>query len=133
METKRLPAERDRVAPDGCDVRLLLEVGGGGMAHFELGPGETSIAIKHRTVEEVWYFLNGRGEMWRADEDGEQVTDDVGSGVCISIQSGITFQFRCFWYEPLSAIGATMPRWPGVDETIQTEGCWPATVASGPA
>ena len=35
------------------------------MAHFELPPGETSTAVAHRTVEEVWFFLGGRGEMWR--------------------------------------------------------------------
>ena len=30
----RLPAEPDVVAPDGSNVRVLLGVRGGGMAHF---------------------------------------------------------------------------------------------------
>ncbi|MCL5005534.1 MAG: hypothetical protein M1404_03285 [Acidobacteria bacterium] len=38
FETKRLPLERDAVAPDGSDVRVLLKLKGGSMAHFELGP-----------------------------------------------------------------------------------------------
>lgn len=35
-----LPAERTAVAPDGSDVRVLLGVAGGGMAHFQLKPGK---------------------------------------------------------------------------------------------
>ena len=53
FETKRLPAAPTAVAPDGSDVRVLLELRGGGLAHFELGPGETSVAVRHRTVEEI--------------------------------------------------------------------------------
>ncbi|MFN0094383.1 MAG: hypothetical protein ACKVVT_06355, partial [Dehalococcoidia bacterium] len=53
------------LAPDGSDVRPLLRLAGGSMAHFTLAPGETSRAVRHRTVEEVWYILAGTGEMWR--------------------------------------------------------------------
>ena len=49
--TRRLPAQRDVVAPDGSDVRILLGLERGGMAHFELAPGRTSKAVAHRTVE----------------------------------------------------------------------------------
>jgi hypothetical protein len=51
FQTKHLPAERQAVAPDGSDVRILLGLKGGGMAHFELAPGRTSKAVTHRTVE----------------------------------------------------------------------------------
>jgi mannose-6-phosphate isomerase-like protein (cupin superfamily) len=61
--TRRLPAQRDVVAPDGSDVRILLGLERGGMAHFELAPGRTSKAVAHRSVEEIWYFVGGRGEM----------------------------------------------------------------------
>jgi mannose-6-phosphate isomerase-like protein (cupin superfamily) len=131
MDTKTLPAQRDAVAPDGSDVRILLEVGGGGMAHFELGPGQTSHAIRHRTVEEIWYFLTGRGQMWRLAADGEESIVDVAPGVSISIPLATTFQFRSFGFEPLSAIGATMPPWPGDGEAIPAEGPWTPTVAAG--
>jgi hypothetical protein len=53
MQTKRLPARPNDVAPDGSDVRVLLGVAGGGMAHFELGPKQTSVAVVHRSVEEI--------------------------------------------------------------------------------
>jgi hypothetical protein len=32
FETKRLPIQRDVIAPDGSDVRILLGLQGGGMA-----------------------------------------------------------------------------------------------------
>ena len=56
FETQRLPAAPDVVALDGSDVRILLGLRGGGMAHFTLAPGATSRAVAHRTVEEIWYF-----------------------------------------------------------------------------
>ena len=83
FSTKRLPVERDYIAPDGSDVRILLGLGGGGTAHFELAPGQTSVAVAHRTVEEIWYFLRGRGEMRRKLADQEEVVP-VDPGVCIT-------------------------------------------------
>ena len=56
FETMRLPAVPTEVAPDGSDVRVLLKLVAGGLAHFELGPGQVSAATRHRTVEEIWYF-----------------------------------------------------------------------------
>jgi len=126
-ETRRLPAKPDAVAPDGSDVRLLLGLDGGGMAHFELPPGETSTAVTHKTVEEIWYFLSGRGEMWRKTGETEEITE-VETGTCITIPLGTHFQFRSFGDEPLAAIGVTMPPWPGEEEAAVVDGCWEPTV-----
>ena len=68
FETKPLPAVPDIIAPDGSDVRVLLKTPRGGMAHFELAGGRVSDAIFHRTVDEIWFVLSGRGEMWRSRE-----------------------------------------------------------------
>ena len=130
FSTKRLPVERDVIAPDGSDVRNLLGLGGGGMAHFELAPGQTSVAEAHHTVEEIWYFLSGRGEMWRKLGDQELVVP-VESGVCLTIPVGTHFQFRSFGYEPLAAIGVTIPPWPGAGEAYEVKGKWPPTVPPG--
>ena len=73
FDTKRLPATPDVIATDGSNVRVLLGLAGGGMAHFELAAGETATAVTHRTVEEIWYFLHGQGEMWRRQEGREEV------------------------------------------------------------
>ena len=133
MQTKSLGTAPDVVAPDGSDVRILLGVAGGTMAHFELAAGETSIAVRHRTVEELWYFVGGRGEMWRRGPDGDESVVAVGTGVCIDIPLGTTFQFRASADRPLSAIGATMPPWPGEGEAIVSEGPWEPTVGPGSA
>ena len=74
-ETKRLSVERQAIAPDGSDVRTLLGLRGGGMAHFELPPGQTSTAVTHKTVEEIWFVLSGRGQMWRRTEGQEETVE----------------------------------------------------------
>jgi mannose-6-phosphate isomerase-like protein (cupin superfamily) len=127
-ETKRLPATPDVVAPDGSDVRILLGLAGGGLAHFELAAGETSIAVVHRTVEEIWFFVGGRGEMWRAHGEREEVVE-VEPGIALTIPLGTRFQFRATGPEPLAAIGVTMPPWPGEDEAVTVDGRWAPTVA----
>ena len=123
FETKRLPVERDVVAPDGSDVRVLLQLAGGGMAHFELAPGRTSAAVAHRTVEEIWYFVGGSGEMWRRQGDQEEIVP-VARGVAVTIPVGTRFQFRALGKEPLAAVAITMPPWPGEGEAYQVEGKW---------
>jgi mannose-6-phosphate isomerase-like protein (cupin superfamily) len=131
FQTKRLPAQPNAVAPDGSDVRVLLGVAGGGLAHFELGPNETSVAVVHRTVEEIWYFLQGRGEMWRRLGEHDEIVG-VSTGVCVTIPVGTEFQFRSFGHEPLAAIGATIPPWPDSGEATLVDGFWEPTVAPGP-
>ena len=123
FETKILSEKRDVVAPDGSAVRILLGLKGGGMAHFELAPGQTSKAVTHRTVEEIWHFVSGSGEMWR-EQEGREECVLVGPGVCLTIPLGTRFQFRSFGPEPLAAIGVTMPPWPGEGEAVAVEGKW---------
>jgi mannose-6-phosphate isomerase-like protein (cupin superfamily) len=129
FETKRLPGERDLVAPDGSDVRILLGLQSGGMAHFELAAGRTSSAVSHRAVEEIWYFVSGRGEMWRRQGEREEIVK-IEPGVCLTIPQGTHFQFRSFGPGPLAAVGVTMPPWPGEGEALPVEGEWPPTVSS---
>ena len=125
--TKRLPLQRDAVAPDGSDVRLLLALSAGSLAHFELAPGTTSIAVAHRTVEEIWYFLSGRGAMWRRLDGHEEIVP-VDVGVSITLPVGTHFQFRSFGNGPLTAVGITMPPWPGDGESFEVSGKWTPTV-----
>ena len=130
FETKALPARPDAVAPDGSHVRVLLRVGRGSAAHFELAPGTTSIAVAHGHVDEIWYFLSGRGEMWRRDTTQEQIVP-VGPGVCVTIPSGTRFQFRALGDEPLTAFGVTMPPWPDEGDASPVEGRWAPTRPGG--
>ena len=111
-------------APDGSDVRVLLALKGGSMAHFELGEGRVSRAVAHRTVDEIWYILAGLGVMWRQLGDQEE-TVRLEPGVCITIPHGTKFQFRSLGPGPLQAVAITMPPWPGDQEAYFVEGIWP--------
>jgi mannose-6-phosphate isomerase-like protein (cupin superfamily) len=125
FETKRLPASPDIIAPDGSDVRILLATPRGGMAHFELAAGRASEAIRHRTVDEIWFILSGSGEMWRSHDKREEVVA-LGPGMCVTIPVGTHFQFRAMAGEPLKAVGVTMPPWPGPHEAMPVAGRWNA-------
>jgi len=127
FETRLLPRDRDAVAPDGSEVRILLGLKGGGIAHFSLGPGRTSKAVTHRTIEEIWFFVSGRGEMWRK-QGARETVEDVEAGTCVTIPLGTRFQFRSVGSEPLAAVAVTMPPWPGEDEAVVVEGVWKPTV-----
>ncbi len=125
--TKHVSATPDAIAPDGSEVRILARGTRGGLALFTLPPGAVAKAVAHRTVEEVWYFAAGRGRMWRKLGDEEEVTE-VAAGVSLALPVGTHFQFRCDGPEPLVALGATMPPWPGEGEAYFVAGKWPATV-----
>ena len=127
FETKQLPDDPDAIAPDGSKVRILLGLKGGGMAHFELPPGQISTAVTHKTVEEIWYILSGRGEMWRKTGETEQVVE-LSEGLCLTIPLGTHFQFRAFGDEPLAAVAITMPPWNDQDEAQIVPGKWKPNV-----
>jgi mannose-6-phosphate isomerase-like protein (cupin superfamily) len=128
FDTKRLPETPDVTAPDGSNVRVLLALAGGSMAHFELAPGLVSIPVAHRTVEEVWYILGGRGEMWRREGEYVEVTA-LEPGLCITIPVGTAFQFRSEGPESLKAVAVTMPPWPGDGEAYEVQGAWQPKLA----
>ena len=121
--TRHLAAQPDAIAPDGSEVRLLAASKLGSMAQFSLPAGKISIAVCHRTVEELWYFTSGRGRLWRKTKNAEE-TIDVYAGVSISIPVGTHFQFRSDSVEPLRAVGVTMPPWSGDDEAFAVPGIW---------
>ena len=127
FETKHLPRKADAIAPDGSEVRVLCQLSRGGLALFSLPPNTVSKAVAHRTVEEVWYIVSGKGRMWRKLGDQEEVAE-LGPGTSLTIPTGTHFQFRCDGPEPLNAIGATMPPWPGENEAFFVDGTWQPTV-----
>ncbi len=123
FSTTTLPADPTVTAPDGSDVRVLLRLSGGSMAHFQLAAGAVSKAVRHRTVEEIWYVLGGSGQMWRCQGEREE-TVDLAPGTCLTIPVGTAFQFRAGDGGPLSAVAVTMPPWPGEDEAVFVDGRW---------
>jgi mannose-6-phosphate isomerase-like protein (cupin superfamily) len=95
------------------------------MVHCTLPPGGVSKAVMHRTVEEVWYFLEGAGQVWRKS-GGEEDVLDVSAGLSLSIPLGTHFQFRNTGTTPLRFVIITMPPWPGADEAVRVADHWTA-------
>jgi mannose-6-phosphate isomerase-like protein (cupin superfamily) len=123
FETRRLGASCDVIAPDGSEIRLLAGLAGGALCHCTLPPRATSRAVRHRTVEEVWFCVEGRGEVWRRAGDREDVVAFV-PGVALTIPLGTHFQFRNVGEAPLRFLIATMPPWPGTEEAVRVPDHW---------
>jgi mannose-6-phosphate isomerase-like protein (cupin superfamily) len=128
LQTKILADSPDATAPDGTAVRLLTALPGGSFAHFELPAGAVSHAVAHHTVEEIWYFVAGEGEIWRRLGNEESVVAVV-AGVSVTIPLGTHFQVRAGPRAPLAFVAVTMPPWPGATEAYPVDGRWTATVA----
>jgi mannose-6-phosphate isomerase-like protein (cupin superfamily) len=122
LQSKTLSPAPDAHAPDGSEVRLLAALKGGSFAHFTLPPGRVSLAVTHRTVEEIWYVVAGEGEVWRKLGREESVTP-ARPGVALTIPLGTHFQFRA-GPAGLSFVAVTMPPWPGAEEAHSVPGRW---------
>ena len=119
------PAERhDVLAPDGSEIRFLPQLRGGSMVHCTLPPGAVSLAVAHRTVDELWYVLSGEGELWRRQGDLEEIVA-LTPHTAHSLPLGTQFQFRNPGPEPLVIVIVTMPPWPGMDEAVRVVDHWP--------
>ena len=123
LDYKPLASDCDTLAPDGSEIRLLSSASRGSMVHCTLNPGEVSLPVAHRTVDEVWYFLEGSGQVWRQLGEQERVAE-VAPGVSLSIPVGAHFQFRTTGDRPLRFLIVTMPPWPGEDEAYRVPGQW---------
>ena len=126
LQTLTLPTERDVVAPDGADIRVLLVTDQASMAHGTLAVGQTSMAVTHRTVAEMWYVVGGSAEVWRRLA-GEESVVTVSAGDALTVPHGVDFQYRTVGDAPFRFIMCTMPAWPGPDEAVPVTGTWDET------
>jgi|SRR5215218_6174053 len=123
FETIHLPAEVTVLAPDTSEIRVLLRNEHASVAHGTLPAGRVSLAIKHKTVHEIWYILGGEGELWRRTAHQDEVVH-LRAGVSVTIPAGADFQFRTISEEPLRFIMCTTPPWPGHDEAVLVDAHW---------
>ena len=133
-EAPQLPVGRrnpspDTHAPDGSEIRLLIDqrhaARRASLVEVTLPPGQVSRPVRHRTVEEIWYILEGQGQVWRCPPTAKPdsvppVT--VSSGDTLVIPTGWRFQFSADTTETLRFLCYTSPPWPGPDEAQPTEG-----------
>ena len=116
----RAPRAPDAIAPDGSEIRLLATGAHGAtrasVCEVRLPPGAVSRPVSHRSVEEIWYVLEGRGQVWRCPPESEVDPVDVRPGDTLVIPTGWRFQFRAAPDSALRFVCFTSPPWPGPDE-----------------
>jgi mannose-6-phosphate isomerase-like protein (cupin superfamily) len=102
----------DAIAPDGSEIYYrVVDASRASLVEVVLQPGRITRAVRHRTVEEIWYFLGGTGRVWL---DGE--LEDVQAGSTFVIPVGRAFQFEATGNDALRFLCYTSPPWPGDDE-----------------
>lgn len=107
----------DAIAPDGSEISYLVsDARRAGLVAVRLPAGDTSRPVRHRTVEEIWYFLAGEGRVWRRSPGGEPLVVAVGPGSVLTIPTGWAFQFEAGPDADLRFLCYTSPPWPGPDE-----------------
>ena len=126
------------IAPDGSAVRLLLTQEQGAtrcsVVEVAIPAGAVSRPVRHRTVEEVWYVVEGEGEVWRCPPDtppSAVAPVSVTPGAALTIPTGWSFQFKAGSRVGLRFICVTIPAWPGMDEAgeVGEGGLGPPTLA----
>ena len=110
-------------APDGSQIRVLPTMTGGGLAHCTLEVGQISRAVAHKSIEEIWYFIEGHGKLWLKQDEQEDMID-IYPHLSITIPAGTHFQFRNTGPFPLRFLIVTMPPWPGESEAYPVKGFW---------
>ena len=127
----------DVTAPDGSEIRFLIDqrhqAGAASLVEVTLPAGRVSRPIWHRRVEEVWYVLQGQGEVWRRPPDADPApyaAVAVKPGDSLVIPPRWRFQFSASDSEELRFLCFTVPPWPGDDEAQPAGfgGLGPATV-----
>jgi mannose-6-phosphate isomerase-like protein (cupin superfamily) len=108
LEINHLKSKYDYLAPDTSEILLLLHMRDAGLAHCTIPPKAISKAKVHKYVDEIWYFIQGHGIVWR--REGKNVQEhNVKQGICLTIPAGTHFQFRNIGPESLVFLIVTMP------------------------
>ena len=123
----RAAVAADYISPDGAEIRLILRPEVEGTVNHSVceavfRPGQVSLAVRHRSVEESWYVLEGDADVWRRAPDGNAVITRIGPGDALDIPPGFGFQLRVAGPHRLRMICSTAPPWPGPEEAIPIEG-----------
>jgi mannose-6-phosphate isomerase-like protein (cupin superfamily) len=112
----------DAIAPDGSEIyHLVGDAERASLVEVRLPAGRTSKPVRHRTVEEIWYFLAGEGRVWRQPPAGEPSVQRVGPGSVLTIPTGWAFQFQADGGADLRFLCYTAPPWPGDEEAQAAE------------
>jgi mannose-6-phosphate isomerase-like protein (cupin superfamily) len=110
----------DAIAPDGSEIHFrVLDAQRASLVEVVLHAGRTSRPVRHRTVEEIWYFLAGSGDVWLRSPDGAvDAIRHIEPGETVTIPTGWAFQFRTASHDALRFLCFTSPPWPGEGEAV---------------
>lgn len=121
----RASQKPDTIAPDGSQIRVLAGAAHGAtrasLCEVRLAPGAVSRPMYHRTVEEIWHVIEGRGQVWRCPPGAEADAVEVRPGDTLVIPIGWDFQFRAAPEIELRFLCYTSPPWPGPEEAQRAD------------
>ena len=129
--TCTLGKERNEIANDGMEIRLLLRNDLASVVHCYLGAGETGRPTYNSGINEIWYFTAGQGELWRQHREplGPATVDVVAAGTCVTIPDGVAFQLRNTGEQNLTFLCITTPPWSSPEQNqLLSTGRWPTTL-----
>lgn len=118
----------DTIAPDGSEIRLLVDgrrhATRASLVEVSLAAGGVSHPVWHRTVEEIWYVLEGEGSVWRCPPDAQPesvAAVPVSPGDALAIPTSWRFQFSAGPGSALRFLCYTCPPWPGDGEAVPAD------------
>jgi mannose-6-phosphate isomerase-like protein (cupin superfamily) len=107
----------DALAPDESEIRFIIDhrhaARQASLVEVTVPAGQVSRPVWHRTVEEIWYILEGHGQVWRCPPAQAAGTVDpvpVEPGDALVIPTGWRFQFSAGEDAPLRLLCYTSPR-----------------------
>ena len=63
-QIKQLPAGYNNLARDGSEIRHVFAAEEASVVHCTLPPRAISVAMRNVGINEIWCFIEGRGEVW---------------------------------------------------------------------
>ena len=109
MEVRSLADAESFVTADGSTIRELFGLPTGGVEHQSLAeatlaPGQATRRHYHRASEEIYFVLDGEGEM---ELDGER--RPVSAGDAVAIPAGTWHELRAEGERPLRILCSCAP------------------------
>ncbi len=106
---------------DGSEIRELLAhrnscIQKQSLAEARVAPGQKTTPHFHRATEEIYYILEGQGEMWLGEE-----SHDVGPGDAIAIPPGMVHTIKNTGTATLRFLCCCAPAYEH-DDTVLVEG-----------
>jgi mannose-6-phosphate isomerase-like protein (cupin superfamily) len=83
-----------------------------------------SSAKMHKTVDEIWYFVSGNGQLWRKRDGEKEKVIDIECELSVTIPVGTHFQFKNTGNTDLVILIVTSPIWPREEEAESIPNHW---------